>query len=61
MAKSDPAVCPHRPASLPRRCLPRYRSRFSQHPFTQRQLLAILCLLRYEDQVASMPPIERRR
>jgi hypothetical protein len=29
--------------------LPRYRSRFSKHQFTQPQLLAILCLLRYED------------
>ena len=29
--------------------LPRYRSRFSKHQFTQHQLLAILCLMRYED------------
>jgi len=29
--------------------LPRYRSRFSKHHFTQPQLLAILCLMRYED------------
>ncbi|HVB57933.1 MAG TPA: hypothetical protein VNE63_16105 [Candidatus Acidoferrales bacterium] len=29
--------------------LPRYRSRFSKHQFTQPQLLAILCLVRYED------------
>jgi hypothetical protein len=29
--------------------LPRYRSRFSKHQFTQPQLLAILCLMRYED------------
>jgi hypothetical protein len=28
---------------------PRYRSRFSQHQFNQSQLLAILCLMRYED------------
>jgi hypothetical protein len=27
--------------------LPRYRSRFSKHQFTQSQLLAILCLMRY--------------
>lgn len=27
----------------------RYRSRFSKHQFTQPQLLAILCLMRYED------------
>ena len=29
--------------------LPRYRSKFSKHPFTQPQLLTILCLMRYED------------
>jgi hypothetical protein len=29
--------------------LPRYRSRFSKHRFNQPQLLAILCLMRYED------------
>jgi transposase-like protein DUF772 len=29
--------------------LPRYRSRFSKHQFNQPQLLAILCLMRYED------------
>ena len=29
--------------------LPPYRSRFSKHPFTQPQLLAVLCLMRYED------------
>src|SRR5579875_309352 len=29
--------------------LPRYRSRFSKHLFNQPQLLAILCLMRYED------------
>jgi hypothetical protein len=29
--------------------LPSYRSRFSKHQFTQPQLLAILCLMRYED------------
>jgi len=28
---------------------PRYRTRFSKHQFTQPQLLAILCLMRYED------------
>ena len=26
--------------------VPTYRSRFSKHPFTQPQLLAILCLMR---------------
>jgi hypothetical protein len=29
--------------------LPRYRTRFSKHLFTQPQFLAILCLMRYED------------
>ncbi len=29
--------------------LPTYRSRFSKHQFTQPQLLAVLCLMRYED------------
>jgi len=29
--------------------VPRYRTRFSKHQFTQPQLLAILCLMRYED------------
>ena len=32
-----------------RAVLPRYRSRFSKRQFTQQQLLAILCLMRYED------------
>jgi len=32
-----------------RAVLPRYRSRFSKHQFNQPQLLAILCLMRYED------------
>jgi hypothetical protein len=32
-----------------RTVLPRYRSRFSNHQFTQPQLLATLCLMRYED------------
>ena len=32
-----------------RAVLPRYRSRFSKQQFTQPQLLAILCLMRYED------------
>ena len=29
--------------------LPRYRSRFSKHQFSQPQLLAVLCLMRYQD------------
>src|SRR5271170_2791282 len=29
--------------------LPCYRTRFSKHQFTQPQLLAVLCLMRYED------------
>src|SRR5229473_8085030 len=32
-----------------RAVLPLYRTRFSKHQFTQPQLLAILCLMRYED------------
>src|SRR6202049_2313493 len=32
-----------------RAVLPRYRSRFSKQQFTQPQLLAIVCLMRYED------------
>jgi hypothetical protein len=32
-----------------RAILPPYRTRFSKHQFTQPQLLAILCLMRYED------------
>ena len=32
-----------------RAVLPRYRTRFSKHQFTQPRLLAILCLMRYED------------
>lgn len=31
------------------RVLPLYRSKYSKHSFTQPQLLAILCLMRYED------------
>ncbi len=31
------------------RVLPLYRSRFSKHQFTQPQLSAMLCLMRYED------------
>jgi hypothetical protein len=40
-ARIAPQVC--------RAVLPRYRSRFSKHKFNQPQLLAILCLMRYED------------
>src|SRR3970040_530266 len=32
-----------------RSVLPSYRSRFSKHQFTKPQLLAVLCLMRYED------------
>jgi len=32
---------------VPRAVLPRYRSRFNKRQFTQPQLLAILCLMRY--------------
>src|SRR3970282_2727963 len=39
-----------RPAwEVGRAVLPPYRTRFSKHQFTQPQLLAVLCLMRYED------------
>ena len=45
--------------------LPRYRSRFSKHQFTQPQLLAILCLtigLSFQsDPVRGAPPRTRSR
>lgn len=31
------------------RVIPRYRTRFSKHQFTQPQLLAVVCLMRYAD------------
>jgi hypothetical protein len=34
---------------IAKRVLPLYRNKFSKHTFTQPQLLAILCLMRYED------------
>ena len=34
---------------ISREVVPAYRTRFSKHMFTQPQLLAILCLMRYED------------
>lgn len=34
---------------LAKRVMPSYRSKYSKHTFTQPQLLAILCLMRYED------------
>jgi hypothetical protein len=47
--------------------VPRYRTAFSKHQFTQPQLLAILCLMRYEDgtfreaEVQLAEPAELRR
>jgi IS5 family transposase len=35
--------------AISKAAMPKYRSRFSKHIFTQPQLLAILCLMRYED------------
>jgi hypothetical protein len=35
--------------AIAKRVMPLYRSKFSKHTFTQPQLLAILCLMRYED------------
>lgn len=37
-----------------KRVLPLYRSQYSKHTFTQPQLLAILCLMRYEAQCMKM-------
>lgn len=34
---------------IARRVMPTYKSKYSKHTFTQPQLLAILCLMRYED------------
>jgi DDE family transposase/transposase-like protein DUF772 len=34
---------------IARRVMPAYKSKYSKHIFTQPQLLAILCLMRYED------------
>ena len=34
---------------IARRAMPSYRSKFSKHIFTQPQLLAMVCLMRYED------------
>src|SRR5688572_18582241 len=35
--------------AIGKKVLPLYRSKYSKHTFTQPQLLAILCLMRYED------------
>jgi hypothetical protein len=35
--------------AISKRAMPLYRSKYSKHIFTQPQLLAILCLMRYED------------
>ena len=35
--------------AIAKRVMPSYRSKYSKHTFTQPQLLAILCLMRYED------------
>jgi hypothetical protein len=35
--------------AIGKRVMPMYRSKYSKHTFTQPQLLAILCLMRYED------------
>ena len=35
--------------SIAEATVPRYRTAFSKHQFTQPQLLAVLCLMRYED------------
>jgi hypothetical protein len=38
--------------AIGRAVVPAYRSKFSKHQFTQPQLLAILCLMRYEDWIS---------
>lgn len=35
--------------AIVKRVIPLYRNKYSKHTFTQPQLLAILCLMRYED------------
>jgi hypothetical protein len=35
--------------SVAQATVPRYRTAFSKHQFTQPQLLAVLCVMRYED------------
>jgi hypothetical protein len=45
----------HIALQVSRAVLPRYRSRFSKRQFTQPQLLAILCLMRYE-----VPSVKRK-
>jgi IS5 family transposase len=35
--------------AIAKKVMPLYRSKYSKHTFTQPQLLAILCLMRYED------------
>ena len=35
--------------AIAKRVIPLYRNKYSKHTFTQPQLLAILCLMRYED------------
>src|SRR5512146_2924686 len=34
---------------IAKRTMPSYRSKFSKHVFTRPQLLAMVCLMRYED------------
>src|SRR5258708_33222737 len=43
--------------------LPPYRTRFSKHQFTQPQLLAVLCLMRYEhwNLRATQPPFREQQ
>ena len=43
-----------------RSVLPAYRSRFSKHQFNQPPLLAVLCLMRYEDWTFRLPAVGRR-
>jgi hypothetical protein len=45
----SPVTFAHVALRVAQAVLPAYRSRFSKHTFTQPQLLAVLCLMRYED------------
>ena len=47
--KLDSCLLLASPCRSPGRCFRATDSRFSKHQFTQPQLLAILCLMRYED------------
>jgi hypothetical protein len=49
MAEVGLVTCARVALRLRQAALPAYRRTFSTHQFTQPQLLAMLCLMRYED------------